>query len=338
MTRRRHHTPVHAFAAFLLMVSAAAQDDATTLHDLADRADWIAVVEVRGPASDDGRDHAVGLRALRSLRGEGPASFELREPCGHTCGRALHGLEAGTRLLAFLRRNEGGVRLATSSARGLPLAEPQLVAHVEALLRAGEAERIELLTAALASADARVRRDAAAVLPHLRGLERANAGQRARIAAALGGALASADPGCVGLARTAQRLRLVEAIDPLLGAYLGDGQPGLAPLLLDVLPRIDPARTAEHLAANLPSARGPRLRAAELLARLDTPAARTPLLQLARGDERDVAIRAAAGLLAAGVDAAALARETSADLVQAAQRRVAAERPRFRSVLKGGSR
>jgi hypothetical protein len=319
--------------------AAVAQDDATTLHDLVDRSEWIAVVEVLGAPADDGVEHAVRFAALGSLRGAGPPRFELREPCGRACGRALHGLNAGARLVAFLRRDAAELRLTAGNARALPPAGAALVAHVEALLRADAAQRLALLTDALASEDRRVRHDAAAILPHLAGLERAGAAQRERIAAALARACATAEPGCVGLARAAERLRLSAAREPLLQAYLGGPETGLAPLLLDVLPRLGAAEIAERLAAGLPPARAARLRAVGLLVRLRVPQADALLLAIVRGDrDRRVALAAASGLLAAGFDPAVLQREVGGDLLRQAQRQALDPRSAFRSVLKGGSR
>lgn len=327
--------------ATLLGTTAVAQDEVETLASATRRATWIAVVEVRGGLANDGAEHRADFAVLRSLHGSGPAAFSLREPCGHTCGRALHGLTAGSRLLAFLRRERDTTRLLGSSARNLvPLSEG-LEQHVEALLRATTpSARLALLTGALTSAERRIRQDAAAVLPQLRELEQASAADRRRIVAALDPACRGADPACVGLTRAAERLHLSEALETLVACTLTDVQPGLTPLFLDAVPRIDADRAAELIDATLPPDPAGRARAVALLARLPVPRAEAVLLRLARGADTDFATATGAGaaLLARGMAPAVLETNTSPQLLHAASRRAAAPGRRFRSIFLGSQR
>src|SRR5262245_17450364 len=132
-----------------------AQQDATTLASLCDRAD--AVVVARPLAVGQVGDGTLRVRfgVVRTLLGAVGTGFTLPEPAGErgerACGRALHGLAPGAACVAFLRTG-AETRLCASSARALPALEPGLERAVAGLLEARDPDaRRAVLTELLAS-------------------------------------------------------------------------------------------------------------------------------------------------------------------------------------------
>ena len=84
-----------------LVTPAPTQSAATTLAELAQRADAIALTQVLAIRTD-AETCAVQLAVRDWLVGDGPATLELREPARRACGRALHGLLPGAGYVVFL--------------------------------------------------------------------------------------------------------------------------------------------------------------------------------------------------------------------------------------------
>lgn len=298
--------------AILVMLAAPlpAQDQASTLARLTDSAAAVAVVRVLAATDPDSLHHRVLFATEALLKGELPLRFEITEPAGRGCGRALHGLVQGTGLVAFLSWDSGRVRLSVSSARSLAPASAELVEHVRDLVQMGNrGRRAGLLAEALSATNVRVRRDAALSLAILPDLDRADRGARARILAALPELLRRGDPATGPLTMAVVRLGLEDGRDILLSAYLEGRQPGLGPLLKKALVELGAARTVQRVMARLP----------------DDP----------QGRERAVVLLEAA--LKAGVPRRDLMDLAGEELLDRAARRLAVP-PRFRSILRGDNR
>ena len=326
-----------------LVTPLATQDEASTLARLTDRADAIAVVRALTLRDVNGPLLGVVFATQRVLHGEVPGTFELREPVQRGCGRALFGVLPGAAHLAFLRRHEGGWQLVHSGARALPALEPQLVPHVESLLRASDpARRARLLGAALASETPRIRTDAALALAHQPGLEGLAAELAGPVALALAPALRQHDPAAASLVTAAVRTHSAPALELLVGEYLAGRLGALAPLALAAAPAIDAAHAADLVSRALPQDSAGQQRALTLLAEVPGQAARSGLLALARSLPDDAAcVRAAALALQSGVPDEDLAAATSSATAAAARRflaQQASQAPRFRVVRPGASR
>lgn len=313
-----------------------AQVGASTLAALVGSADIVVQARTSGVPSGNAAVHRFRFQTEVDLQGNAPAQFELSEPAGRSCGRALAGLTPGSYLL-FLSREGSALRLVVSGARSVVPAEPTIVAHVRALLASPTGrDRLVVLGGALTSASPRVRHDAATSLAYLPELPSASSGDRARVAAALVDALGR-EPSATALLIAAERLRLAEALDDLLDAYLEGRHPQLERLLLHAIPRLDGERAARRIAGALPTDAAGRRRAAILLRELPHGVARQPLVELLSGVPDAAAVRAGVALLAAGVDPAWVERH-AAPSVSEAIRRAASQRPAFRAILRGQSR
>lgn len=324
----------------VLAAALSAQQQATTLADLASRASVIAVataLRFADPSPDESR---IVFRCDELLRGPAGPEFAVSEPAGRCCGRALPAIAPGDRVLLFLQ-GSAPVLLPLGGDRAAMPADAELVAHVRALLQAPDAgSTTRLLLQALQSQQPRVRADAELALP-ARPAFAADAADRQALLQALADELRHSSTRAPALAAAALRFGGAPALPPLLDLYLGAAADDQASALRRVLLAAGPAaRTDALLGASLGGALGDdvrRLRACELLQAAPDPAA-LPLLDalLQPGSTPRIALAAAEALLAAGVPAASLAgRAPEPVLALARQRRGAAPplrtlRPRTR--------
>lgn len=319
---------IHSIALLLSLASAAvAQDQATTLAWLVDKADAIVVVRSLRVDSPDPEHLRVTFAVDAALRGTPPTTLELREPRGRGCGRALHGVLPGQRFVACLDEHDGQWSLCAGGSRALPIAHTELLDHVRALATADVASRRNVLFAALLASDTRVREDAALSLAWLGDLTAADSTQRAALLAALRQAPSDA------LFTAAARLQLTPALDVLLPAYLAGDDPQRARLQAELLAQFDASALAARVAAQLTALdASAELRAAQLLAQMPHEAAKAPLLALlSRAQGRGVRLQACVALLRLGVEPSELMAASDAELVELATS-AAAARPRFRSI------
>lgn len=318
----------HSIALFFWFASAGvAQDQATTLAQLVDRARAIAVVRSLRVDSPDPEHLRVTFAVETTLRGTPPAHFELLEPRSRGCGRALHGVVPGQRFVACLEQRDDRWSLCAGGSRALPLAHAALVEHVQALAIADAQSRRNLLFAALSTDDQRVRDDAALSLAWLGDLAAADAAQRGALLDALRRAPNDA------LLQAAARLQLAPALDLILPAYLAGSDPQRTRLHAALLLQFDAGALAGRIAAQLDDCDDTmQLRAVQLLSQVGHDAAKAPLLNLlGRARERGVQLQACVGLLRLGVDRQQLTATSDADLVQLAAAALES-RPRFRSI------
>jgi hypothetical protein len=325
---------ITALLGLLAAAPLAAQDDATALALLVDRAEAVAVVRTLRVDSADPVHLRVLFAVETSLRGAAAGTLELREPRSRGCGRALHGLVPGQRFVACLRRQDDSWALCAGTTRALPQATAGVIEHVRTLLDTDLTSRRNVLFAALTQADARVRGDAALTLPLLGGLEAADASQRSMLLATLR-ATEPAAPAYPALLGAAARLQLHAAIDVALPAYLAaDADDRHARLYADAMLRIGAEPVATRVAAQLSHLSTPtaRLRAVQLLLETQHEAAKAPLLALLRGaGERGVQLQACVGLLRLGLAASQLVEASDRELVTLAEQ-AATARPKFRSI------
>ena len=304
-TMNTHATPTSKVAALAALFAAIAnltpaQKAGTTLVGLADRADTVVVARVVRASDPDPMTRAWTFVRQETLRGSAPAAFELREPSGRACGRALQGLLPGQRLLLFLSTNggaTGSLDLVARSSRTAPLASQATVGHVRALLRTTDPHgRARLLVGALTHPEPRIAEDAALALPTLAGLDRLTAAERAPIVSALRNAAANEAATLPSLARTAQRLRLDDdAVDALLPVFL-DGR-SLRDFYLATLPRFDHGVVARRLASARLATSSDEHRAVLLAARLQTAEVLPLLWRIARTTHSRIAAQGAARAL-----------------------------------------
>jgi hypothetical protein len=275
----------------------------------------------------------VGFELLARIAGKDPgARFELSEGAAVLCGSALHAVRSGRSYLVFLDadgRLLGGVRGIEPLAAGL-------VEHVEKLAGARDEDgRVRLLAAALSSAHARVRADAALELRFHPGLARhADGSVRGLLMAGLAADALVREPATVNVLGALQRLGEERAIEPIVSLFVGGRRPELDELVRDGLSSFGDEAVAERAAALAPASPQARIRQVELLERLDSPTAGHALARLASDPTDSVRARALRAVL--------LRKETppvtaAADEVEAARAALAREAttraaPRFRSV------
>ncbi|MCA8942118.1 MAG: hypothetical protein KDB80_06110 [Planctomycetes bacterium] len=279
----------------LVAATASAQQGASTLASLCTRAD--AVLRVRVLASDphDPATVRTVLQRLETLKGDaGERVFELTEPGGRACGRALQGLLPGAGYVVFLRNDSTRGRvLVGGGSRAVVSAEPEVVAHVTALCTVG-ASRLEILTSGLDSTSERVRRDAALALPTLTELPSATGPQRDRIRAEVRAALGRQDRTTIGLLTAASRLGMSELVPELVDDLVDGSHASFAAATERAVLRLDPETAGARLAARFESSNASaRRRIVGMLTRLPAADARPGLRSvLACGD---AACRSAAG-------------------------------------------
>lgn len=325
-----HHRTV-LFTA-LLLPALAAQDEATTLQQLAQRADAVVVATVLRASDPSPEFHRLEFRRDAVLGGAVAAEFALLEPAGRCCGRALWSLAPGQQRLLFLQR-QGPTLHVLAGERGVAPAAPQLLAHVRDLLAARDdaAATADLLATALQLGDSRVRDDAILALP---ALPTAPAPARATpgLLAALSDELPQASTLLPALLATTRRLQVTEAAPLLVPTCLTTTREDVAALTRATLQALPPDPVYAGLLQYWPESDAARLRAAELLTGLDGVRA-APLLQrlLTETTTPRVCLAAAEGLLIHGAAPATLQARVAAPVLELAQRRLQA-RPRFSNV------
>lgn len=289
MMRHRWST---LFAATLLAAPGVGQDAASTLSRLTERSTGIVqarVLQVR----IEGEQRMALFKVQSTFKGQRTGLFELSEPRGHACGRALLGVVTGASYVLFLDSDTGTPRLTIASSRAVLPLGPQLLGHVRALARAGSsAAHTELLSHVLTSPHPRIRRDAAAALGIRRGLESSSTRLRTRVARALSISLDADTHVTAHLLRAALRLKLRSATPRLVHAYLTAKDPALTPVLRSTIAALDSTAAVRMLEQGLPARRDARTRAIELLAACPGLDAETCLAHLVRGVDRGVATEA----------------------------------------------
>lgn len=155
---------------FVLLATAAlgAQQQATTLWHLADRAAVVVVAEATAATDPTPEWHRIEFRADEVLNGSLGTRFSLLEPAGRCCGHALFSVVPGQSYLLFLERR-GSLLHPFAGDRGVLTADQATIEHVRSLLRLStDAQGVAReLAAALTAADSRIAHDAALALPSL---------------------------------------------------------------------------------------------------------------------------------------------------------------------------
>ena len=313
------------------LAALSAQDQATTLLAACRGADVIAcatVVQATDPSPDW---HRLQFTVTQQLKGAPLATVTLMEPAGPCCGRSLFALQPGDHRLLFLRR-VGATLHPFGGARGVLPAEPQLLAHVQALLAApDDAAVARLLAQNLTATAARIADDAAHALAAMPQLA-LPAAERDMVAAALQNAVAQHSTRTAALVDVAVRHQDAAMLDTLLPAYLATPAGDQAALLRRGLSRCEAAGIVTRLPLHVGDDVDTMVRAAELLSTLPPADAAAPLQQLLRrANSPRVQLAAAEGLLAAGTRAATLAPEIPEPVLDLASRRQSGKK-RFRAI------
>lgn len=258
---------------------ARAQDQATTLLRQARAADVVVRALVVG-ASDPSPDwHRIEFRAEETLAGHVAERFSVLEPAGACCGRSLFALQPGDACLLFLDRAGAGLH-PHGGARGVLADEPEVVAHVRALLAAADdAARAAVLVAGLDSPAHRVAADAAHSLVGSPALPNDSA-TRHKVVSALTTAIGRGDTAAGSLVEVAVRCADAEVIDGLLPLYFAQSREDRAALLRRGLARCAPENLLDRLPVHLRRDEATELRAAELLVAMPAQAAAPALTSL----------------------------------------------------------
>lgn len=284
-----------ALAGMSCAVPVAAQHARSTLAQLTEHADVIARVRVVHNATvvhDATKQYVqrVVFKIQGTLKGTQLATFELTEPAGRACGRALHGVMIGAGYLAFLDYVAGSLRLSVGSPRALVPVDPQVLGHVRQLLEAKTTStRLQLFTTALIATSPRVRRDAATTLLLLANLGQASAQDRRRIVDGLRHNLGRDDQTTFGLIRAAKQLELREVVPVLLPHYLAEHSSVLQRAIRETITGLDRDHVVAHLAAGLPTSVTGQTRAIDLLKDCTGASATRYLQNLANGENFAVA-------------------------------------------------
>jgi hypothetical protein len=304
-----------------------AQQQATTLADLAGRAGVIAVATALRSADPSPDESRIVFRSDELLRGAPGPEFAVSEPAGRCCGRALPAIAPGDRVLLFLQ-GTGPVLHPLGGDRAAMPADAELLVHVRALLAApDDAAKTRLLLQALQSQQARVRADAELALP-ARPAFAALPADREALFAALADELRRGSTRAPALAAAAVRFCGEAALPPLLDLYLGTAADDQASALRRALLAAEPAARTNALLGQALGDDARRLRACELL-QAAPDAAALPLLDalLRPGSTPRIALAAAEALLAAGAPASSLAGRAPEPVLELALRRRGAPPP-----------
>lgn len=310
-----------------------AQDGATTLSRLTDRAD--AVVRVRVLATET-HDHATTRAVLQPrelLKGPAiPGNLELIEPGGRACGRAIHGLMRGAGYLAFLRRDAADRWvLLGGGARSIVRVDPTLVEYVGALCEPSN-DRLATLIAGLDSPSKRVRDDAALSLATTPSLHAANPAQRARIANEVRAAMERTDRTTLSMLTVTARLRLAEVVPELTDRYIADADRSFAPALARAI-RIADADVVGAISAERFATAGTvhRARILTLLETLPGTRAASGLREVMRCGDGACRVRAGTAWMRAGLDAVELREHLDPRELDVCRTSVV-HAPKFRSI------
>jgi hypothetical protein len=325
------HTTCAATAALLLSLTAAAQDQATTLLSLARRADVVVRATVTQTLQPTPQWLQLTLRADEVLKGAASATFLLTEPAGQCCGRSLFALQVGDERLLFLKRT-GPTLHTLGGGRGVMPATADVVAHTQALLLAGDASDLaRLLAQQLDSAEPRIAHDAAAALASLPDLSLARR-ERGQVVASLYAAVQRGSTNAAALAEVAARVGDAQMVDAVLPLYMGARRDDHADLLRRALTRCSPGLVAERMPIFVGATRQRNLRAAKLLQELPPRLAQAAMTDLlSRSGHPQVKLHLCEGLLAAGVSEAALRPLVPAVVLRVATAR-RQQRPTFRNI------
>ncbi len=327
----RSHAICSASAALLLTLAAPAQDQATTLLALAQRADVVVRATVTETLQPTPQWLQLTLRTDAILKGAASATFQLTEPAGRCCGRSLFALQAGDARLMFLKRT-GPTLHTLGGGRGAMPATADVVEHTRSLLQAESSSAVaRLLAQSLGHSEPRIAHDAAAALAALPDFA-LTPSEREAVLTSLSRAVERGSTNAAALAEVTVRLGDEQAVDAGRPLYMGARRADHAALLRRALGRCDPGLVAARMPIFVGKSRQQNLRAASLLQDLpphQAHAAMTDLLSRSRHPQ--VQLHLCEGLLDAGVTEAALKPLVPAVVVRlAAARR--SRRPTFKNI------
>lgn len=317
--------------AFLLPTFAAAQDQATTMARLSQKADVVVRATVTSSVHPTPQLHQLTLQPNQVLKGQLGASFRLTEPAGKCCGRSLFALAVGETRILFLKR-VGPTLHTLGGGRGVLAVTPDLLTHVQALLAAPTTNATaHLLAASVNHVEPRIADDAALALATLPNLSLTPI-ERSAIVSSLLQSVQRGWTRTAALADVAARLGDASMVDSVMPIYLEATREDQALLLRKALTRCPPQVVADRMPAFVGNTRRSNLRAAALLTELPAAtaqAAMTNLLQ--RPNHPQVQMHLCEGLLAAGVTSASLSPMVPPAVLQLAIARQN-RRPTFRNI------
>ena len=302
-----NHDSHKACALALALAGAlAAQNQATTLTSLCQRADVVVVATVAGSTEPVPGLLRLTLQTKQTLKGSISQTFALTEPAGRCCGRALFTMPVGTTGILFLDRI-GPTLHTLGGGRGVLAATPDLLAHTQALLQSSTNQALtHTLANNLSHHEPRIAHDAAhalAALPKLvlTSLERSN------VTLALTASVQRGSTATAALADVAARLGDARMIDSIMPIYLDARREDQASLLRKALVRCAPEVVAERVPIFVGRTRRANLRAAELLTKMPAYQAHAAMTDLlSRSSHPQVKMHLCEGFLEAGVTAASL--------------------------------
>ncbi|MFT4513076.1 MAG: hypothetical protein ACI89X_000760 [Planctomycetota bacterium] len=326
-----HLTRKASLLAFLLPTIAAAQDQASTIARLCQKADVIVRATVQSSAHPTAQLHQLTLQPNQVLKGQIGVSFTLTEPAGKCCGRSLFALTVGDTRILFLKRLGPTVHT-LGGGRGVLAVTPDILSHVQALLAAPTTNATgHLLAASVNHVEPRIADDAALALATLPNLSLTPL-ERSAIVSSLLQSVQRGWTRTAALADVAVRLGDANMVDSVMPVYLEAVREDQALLLRNALKRCPTQLVAERMPAFVGNSRRSNLRAAALLTELPPAtalAAMTNLLQ--RPNHPQVQMHLCEGLLAAGVTSASLSPMVPSAVLQLAIARQN-RRPTFRNI------
>jgi len=280
---------------------APAQEQATTLATLAQRADVVVHAAVSAASNPTPAWRQLTLRTRQVFKGAVGANFALTEPAGQCCGRSLFALKPGDERVLFLKRI-GPTLHTIGGGRGVLPTTPALMSHAQALLQATTTNDLgHLLAANLENPEPRIAHDAAMALATLPNLSLTSA-ERDAVARSLGLAVQRGSTKTAALADVAARLGDSVTIDAVLPIYINARRQDQASLLRKALARCSPTLVAERMPIHVGTAPRANLRAAVLLTDLPPTEGHAAMANLlSRPVHPKVKMRLCEGLLAAGV-------------------------------------
>lgn len=326
----------HLFAkatllALLLPQMAAAQDQASTMTRLGQKADVVVRATVTSAVQPTAQLLQLTFQPDQVLKGQLNGPFTLTEPAGKCCGRALFALQVGESRILFLKRL-GPTLHTLGGGRGVLPVTPDLLTHVQALLAAPTTNAIgHLLAASVNHVEPRIADDAALALATLPNLALTPL-ERSAVVASLTQSVQRGWTRTASLADVAARLGDANMVDSMMPIYLEAGREDQALLLRNALKRCPSQLVADRLPAFVSTTRRSNVRAANLLTELPAAtaqAAMTNLLQ--RPNHPQVQLHLCEGLLAAGVTSASLSPLVPQAVLELAAARLN-RRPTFRNI------
>lgn len=326
---------LHLLSSFTSLVclglGATAQDQATTLLANSQRAEVVVLATVVAASDPSPEWHRLEFRTDELLKGRSGADFAVLEPAGACCGRSLFALQPGAACLLFLQRR-GATLHPLGGSRGVLAADPELTAHVRALLAAPDAAATAaLLAGGLQSPLPRIADDAAHALAGLPTLA-LDRSRRAAVAEALGHAVRTRLATAASLVEVAVRIADAPMLDTLLPLYLDQERADQASLLREGLARCAADELLARLPMHLRNDEAGELRAAELLGRLPAEHGGPALRRLLTTTHSPrVQLRVTETLLDQGAATSTLPTQLPAPVLRLAERRRHTAQP-FRSI------